>query len=311
MKTAYLFPGQGSQFVGMSRDLYDSEPAARRVFDEADEVLGMSLSSICFEGPDEVLKETRNTQPAIFVHSLAVLATLGWRLEREDALLAGHSLGEYTAYVAAGSLTFADGLRLVRRRGELMFAEGLERPGAMAAILGLTAEAVEAVLETIDGVVVPANYNSPTQLVISGEIPAVVSAMEKLKEAGAKRVLRLGVSGAFHSPLLKSAAEGLSEALKGVTILPARSTVLANETAAPVQEPEEIRASLARQILSPVRWEPTVRRMLDEGATRFIEIGPGKVLSGLVRAVKKDVDHYAIGTAEQTTAHRGLMEGCV
>lgn len=307
MKTAVLFPGQGSQYVGMGRDLAGRYPAAADLFREADEILGESLSRICFEGPEDELRRTRNTQPAIFTHSLAVLRVLGFPVEGASVQTAGHSLGEYTAYVAAGSISFADGLRLVRRRGELMYQAGLERAGAMAAVLGLEGAKVEEVLSQIPGIVRAANFNSPGQVVISGETEAVAAAMEALKAAGAKRVISLEVSGAFHSPLMEGAAQGLAQSLRETPILPARCAVLANATAEGVTEPEEIRASLERQLLSAVRWEQTVRRLLDWGAERFLEIGPGKVLAGLVRGVSKRVPVLSLGDGEQVAAF--LAEG--
>ncbi len=307
MTTAFLFPGQGSQFVGMGRDLYDGHAAARKVFDEANEVLGFDLAHLCFEGPEDELRETRNTQPAIFVHSAAVLAALDWNVGGNDCA-AGHSLGEYSAYYAAGALSFADALRLVRKRGELMWDSGKEKPGAMAAILGLGAEPLSEVLERILGVVVPANLNSPTQIVISGEVGAVEEAMEALKDAGAKRVVRLEVSGAFHSPLLESAAVGLREALASAEVRKPRAAVFANESARPVTDPSEIRTSLEKQLLSPVRWEETIRNMIDSGVTRFVEVGPGKVLCGLVRAVDKSLDFEAVGTLEQIEARLNAAE---
>lgn len=301
MKRAYLFPGQGSQFVGMGRDLYDAFPAARQRFDDANEILGFDLARICFEGPEEELRKTHNTQPAIFLHSMAVLDALGWTLEGSETRLAGHSLGEYSAYVAAGAMRFEDALRVVRRRGELMYQAGVERRGAMAAVLGLDPDRVEEILSRIDGIVVPANYNSPSQLVISGEEAAVEAAGAALREAGAKRVIPLEVSGAFHSPLMESAAQGLAAELATFEIRAPRAEVFANESASPVAA-DEIRDSLRRQLLSPVRWEPTMRRFLEWGAERFVEIGPGKVLAGLVRALDKNVAVESIGTAAQVEA---------
>ncbi len=299
MKTALLFPGQGAQFVGMGKDLCERFPAARATFDEASEILGEDLARICFEGPEEELRRTRNTQPAIFVHSIAALRVLGIRPEGEDFRAAGHSLGEYSAYVAAGAISFADGLRLVRRRGELMYQAGLDRPGTMAAVLGLDGPRIVEVLATIPGIVKAANFNSPGQVVISGEVDAVGRAMEALKAAGARKVIPLEVSGAFHSPLMEGAAQGLAAMLGRTPIAPARCAVLANASATAVVEPEAIRASLESQLLSPVRWEQTVRALLDWEAGRFLEIGPGKVLAGLVRAADKQAVTVPLGEAAQ------------
>jgi [acyl-carrier-protein] S-malonyltransferase len=282
----------------MGRDLYETFPASRRSFDAAERVLGFDLARLCFEGPEEELRKTHNTQPAIFVHSLAVLEALGWRLWGGEARLAGHSLGEYSAYVAAGAMKFEDALRAVRRRGELMYQAGIDRPGAMAAVLGLAPEVVERILERIDGIAVPANYNSPSQVVISGEVMAIEQASEALQEAGAKRVIRLDVSGAFHSPLMEGAARGLAAELAAIEIEAPAAEVVANESATPVP-PADIRDSLGRQLLAPVRWEQTVRALIAWGAERFIELGPGKVLTGLVRAVDRSLPAEAIGTAEQ------------
>lgn len=302
MKTAVLFPGQGSQYVGMGLDLCERFPAARAVFQEADEVLADRLSDCCFAGPEDVLRQTRNTQPAIYTHSIAVLRALGLECAGEDFMLAGHSLGEYSAYCAAGAFSFADGLRLVRRRGELMYQAGIDRPGTMAAVLGLEGEKVEAILAEVPGIVRAANLNSPGQVVISGEIEAVARASEAIKAAGAKRVVPLEVSGAFHSPLMESASRGLAEMLARTTFQPARAAVVANATAEVVTEPAAIRASLEAQLLSSVRWEATVRRMLAWGAERFVEIGPGKVLGGLVRSIDKAARCEALGDAEGVAA---------
>lgn len=287
LKTAFLFPGQGSQSVGMGRELAAQFPEARSVFESADAVLGFPLSKLCFEGPEGDLRMTQNTQPAIFTHSIAVLRAMGAHPERDFQAAAGHSLGEYTAYVAAGSLGFEDALRLVRRRGELMFKAGVERPGAMAAILGLEQGALTGILEDVPGIVVPANLNSPGQVVISGEAAAVADAMERCKLAGAKRAIALEVSGAFHSPLMEGAARGLEEALREIQISPSRVPVFANASAGPVTEPDAIRLSLVQQLLSPVRWEESIRAMLASGLGRFVEVGPGKVLTGLVRNIDR------------------------
>jgi [acyl-carrier-protein] S-malonyltransferase len=297
-RTAWLFPGQGSQKVGMGADLYAALPEARRLFEEADEILGFPLSRYCFEGPEEKLRQTDVTQPALFVHSLAVLRSLGWE-PGEGIAVAGHSLGEWTAVVAAGALDFADGLRLVRRRGELMAAAGRERPGTMAAILGLDLETLKRLCAEAEGTVVVANINSPAQLVVSGETDAVGRVMEAAKAAGARRVVPLPVGGAFHSPLMEPAAQGLKEALGRVTLRPARVPVVANVTGRFVREPEEIRKALEEQLLGAVQWEATVRTLLEWGAERFVEIGPGRVLSGLVRQVSREVPTVTVGTLEE------------
>ncbi|MBD3237295.1 MAG: ACP S-malonyltransferase [Candidatus Eisenbacteria bacterium] len=302
-----LFPGQGAQYVGMGRDLYDELPVARRCLESADQILDLPLTRIMFEGPEEALRETRNAQPAILLHSVAVWEVLrdaGGVPAESEGMAAGHSLGEYSAYVAAGSLQFADALRLVRRRGELMYAAGLERPGAMAAVLGSAPEVVRDVCAATEGLVAPANFNSPSQVVISGEREAVANAGATLSERGAKRVVPLEVSGAFHSPLMASAADGLAAALAEVEIRPAAFPVYANASAEAVVEPDAIRASLVQQLLSPVLWEPTVRTLARRGAREFLEIGPGKVLRGLLRATDRSLGCRTLGTAAELTALR-------
>jgi [acyl-carrier-protein] S-malonyltransferase len=284
-KIAYIFPGQGAQYVGMGKDLYDQSPEARELFERADRILGFSLSRICFEGPETELKQTKNTQPAIFLHSTVCSMLMG---PREDAgMTAGHSLGEYTALVFAGALSFEDGLRLVRLRGELMQKAGEDQPGTMAAIVGCEPEVVAAVCEEASsaGIVQCANFNSPGQIVVSGSVPGVRKAMEIAKTRGAKLAKELVVSGAFHSPLMESARTGLRAALASVTMHNARIPVYANVTAGPVQSAAEIRDLLDRQLTSAVRWEESVRRMIADGATGCIEVGPGKVLQGLVKRI--------------------------
>ena len=281
---ALLFPGQGSQFVGMGRELADRFPAARDTFAEADAVLGFPLARLMWEGPEDELTATRNAQPAILTHSVAVLRCMGGRTGAVD-YAAGHSLGEFSAYVAAGSLGFADALRTVRRRGELMFESGQQRPGTMAALLGLEDAEVERICREAsaegegEGEVVPANYNAPSQVVISGDVAAVERAMELAKAAGAKRVVALNVSGAFHSPLMAVAEQGLRAQLEGVTMRAPRFPVLSNVTAAPVTDAEEARRLLVRQLTSPVRWTASMRALVDAGVDRFLELGPGGVLS--------------------------------
>ena len=294
--TAYIFPGQGSQYVGMGKDLCEQFPVVKKYFDEADSVLGFSLSTICFEGPEEELKQTKNTQPAIFLHSVAL-----WNLlKRTDAaMVAGHSLGEYSALVAAEAISFSDAIKLVRLRGELMQKAGEENPGTMAAIVGLEANIVGEVTSKASeaGVVQAANFNSPGQIVISGSVAGVRRAMEIAKERGAKLVKELVVSGAFHSPLMQSAKERLKKALDAVMINDAKIPVYANVTAKPVQLAAEIRKLLFEQVTNPVRWEETVNNMSADGATTFIEIGPGKVLQGLIKRTIASAEIFGIDKA--------------
>lgn len=281
-KTAFVFPGQGSQYVGMAKDLFQNDPRGRALMEEADRILGTSLSRICFEGPEELLRQTSNTQPAIFLHSLVVAQAI---TDIQPAMVAGHSLGEYSALVAAGALRFEDGLRLVRLRGELMQQAGEIRKGTMAAVVGLSPEITEELCREASaaGVVQPANFNSPGQIVISGSVEGVHKAMELARAKGARMVKELVVSGAFHSPLMESAREGLKKALDTTTFTDARVPVYANVTAEPVTAAAEIRALLYRQLTMPVRWEQSVRTMVRDGAEEFIEIGPGKVLQGLIK----------------------------
>ena len=278
---AYVFPGQGSQYVGMGKDLFEQHPPSRALMEQADRLLGFSLTGICFAGPEDELRQTKNTQPAIFLHSVALFMATGAR----PAMAAGHSLGEYSALVAAGSLAFEDALRLVRLRGELMQKAGEEHPGTMAAVVGLAPDLIEEVCREASaaGVVQPANFNSPGQVVISGAVAGVRRGMELAKARGAKMVKELVVSGAFHSPLMAGAREGLRAALAGTPIRDARIPVYANVTAAPVRDAETIRDLLCRQLTSPVRWEESVHNMVRDGATAFTEVGPGKVLQGLIK----------------------------
>lgn len=282
--TAYIFPGQGSQYVGMAHE-YRELPEARELIDEADRLLGVPLSTVCFEGPEEELRQTRNTQPAIFLHS--ILAARSLKEAEPPAMVAGHSLGEYTALVVSGALSFADGLRLVRLRGELMQRAGESQRGTMAAVVGLSAEQLSALCVEASGagIVQPANFNSPGQTVISGSVDGVHRAMELAREHGAKLVKELVVSGAFHSALMEEAREGLTGALEKTTINNARIPVYANVTAEPVTEAREIRELLIRQLTAPVLWEQSVRNMVRDGARTFIELGPGKVLQNLVKRI--------------------------
>ncbi len=294
---AYIFPGQGSQYVGMGKDLYEQSKIARVIFDRADELLGFSLSKICFEGPDEELRQTKNTQPAIFVHSIVLTKLMQTESAATPvAMTAGHSLGEYTALVFAGALWFEDGLQLVRLRGELMQRAGEEHPGTMAAVVGLDASVLTAICTEASsaGVVQCANFNSPGQIVISGSVAGVQKAMEIAKTRGAKLVKQLPVSGAFHSPLMSTARAGLRDALEKIELLDASIPVYANVTAKPVQRGAEIRRLLEEQLTSPVRWDSSVSNMAAAGATEFVEIGPGKVLQGLVKRIAPSAEAKSV-----------------
>ncbi|MBT8336857.1 MAG: ACP S-malonyltransferase [Gemmatimonadetes bacterium] len=294
-----LFPGQGSQVVGMGRDLVEAFPAARALFDEADEALGFELSRVMFEGPEDELTATRNAQPALLVHSVAALRLIEDRLG-PVAFTAGHSLGEFSAHVAAGTLSFVDAVRAVRRRGELMFDSGEERPGTMAAIIGLDDGDVEGACAAVEsGVCVPANFNSPGQVVISGDVEAVEEGMQRALDAGARKAVRLQVSGAFHSPLMQHAAEGLDAFLSELSIADPTVPVVSNVTAEAVTSGSEARELLVRQVTSPVRWAASIRFMVDAGATRFLEIGPGSVLRGLQRRIAREAPCTSVGTLEQ------------
>ncbi|SHK28323.1 ACP S-malonyltransferase [Rhodothermus profundi] len=310
MAQAWLFPGQGSQRVGMAQDLLERFPEARARLEAADRLLGFSLTAYMFgaraEDPQAAtaaLAQTDITQPALFVHSLAAVAVLEAAGQRPEAV-AGHSLGEYSALAAAGVLSFEDGLRLVRLRGQLMAEAGRKQPGTMAAILGLDDEEVEAVCRDVEaeggGLVQPANYNAPGQVVISGEVAAVERAAEKARARGARRVVMLPVSGAFHSPLMEEASRRLAEAIAKVPMQAPRCPVYLNVTAAATTDPEEIRARLAEQMLAPVRFTQILHRMQADGITAFLEVGPGNVLTGLVRrTLGRNVQVGTAGTAEE------------
>ena len=285
----------------MGRDLADAYPAARQVFEEADRVLGSSLSQIMWQGPEEELVRTHNAQPAILVHSIAVFRTIQERLP-DVAFAAGHSLGEFSAYVAAGTLTFADAVRTVRRRGELMLRAGEERPGTMAAVLGMEDDALEKVCQDASmrgGDCVPANYNSPGQIVISGDIPTVRIALDLAKERGAKRALQLNVSGAFHSPLMAPADPGLRAQMADVPFRPPKFPVVSNVNAKPVSNVVDARRLLIDQLTAPVRWAAGIRTMIAGGVSEFIELGPGNVLTGLLKRIDKSVTGRAIGSAPE------------
>lgn len=288
MKKAYVFPGQGAQYTGMGKDLYDTYPTAREMFDKADTILGFKISEIMFCGTDEELKQTRVTQPAIFLHSVALAATLGEEF-RPD-MVAGHSLGELSALTVAGALTFEDGLRLVAARAEAMQKACEVRPSTMAAVIALADEKVEEVCAGIDGVVVAANYNCPGQVVISGEVESVQAACVALKEAGAKRALPLNVSGAFHSPMMEPARAELQAAIEATEFHQPICPVYQNVDAQPHSNPDEIKQNLIAQLTSPVRWTQSVERMVADGATTFEELGPGQVLQGLIKKINKEVE---------------------
>ncbi|MBI4539429.1 MAG: ACP S-malonyltransferase [Gemmatimonadetes bacterium] len=297
MALALLCPGQGAQHVGMGQALAERYPAAASVFARADEILGYPLSRLCWEGPERELTLTQNAQPAILVHTVAVHTVIAPRL-RGVALAAGHSLGEFSAHVLAGTLTFEDGLAVVRLRGELMYRAGVERPGTMAAILGLEDSQVVALCREssgADGVCVAANYNAPGQVVISGDGRAVGRAVEAAPAAGARRAILLNVSGAFHSPLMASAEQGLRERLERMPVQDPRFPVIANVSARPVHTGAEARALLIRQLTAPVRWADSVRAMLDLGASRYLELGPGNVLCGLNRRIARDLPCQSLG----------------
>ena len=302
MELVLLFPGQGSQKPGMGQDLAAAHTAARDVFASVDEALGAPLSRLCFEGPADELTLTHNAQPALFAHGAAALAAVRAQGAPRVAAAAGHSLGEFTAYHAAGSLDLASGARLVRRRGELMFETGVARPGAMAALLGDLREPIEALCARASeaGTVVPANYNGPGQTVVSGEVAGVERLMELAKEAGAKRAVRLNVSGAFHSPLMAPAADGLGEALREAALREPSFPVASNVTAELVDSIGDAETLLARQLTSPVRWTELATML----ATRFpdalfVEMGPGNVLTGLMKRIAPSVVTATCGTAAE------------
>ncbi|MEN7547751.1 ACP S-malonyltransferase [Rapidithrix thailandica] len=281
---AYVFPGQGAQFVGMGKDLYESSPVAKELFDRANQILGFSITDIMFDGTAEDLKQTKVTQPAVFLHSVIVALTSD---HFQPAMVAGHSLGEFSSLVANGTLSFEDGLGLVAKRAQAMQKACEAQPSTMAAILGLEDEKVETICAQIDEVVVPANYNCPGQLVISGSLEGINKACELMKEAGAKRALPLQVGGAFHSSLMEPAREELAAAIEKTTFNTPKCPVYQNVNAKPFTEPAQIKENLIAQLTSPVRWTQTVQNMVADGASQFIECGPGKVLQGLVKKIHR------------------------
>ncbi len=284
---AYIFPGQGAQFSGMGKDLYDNNAQAKALFEQANEILGFRITDIMFSGSAEDLKETKVTQPAVFLHSVILAQTIE---NFKPDMVAGHSLGEFSALVANGALNFEDGLQLVSKRALAMQKACELEPSTMAAVLALADDVVEQVCRETDGIVVAANYNCPGQLVISGSTGAVTLACEKLKEAGARRALILPVGGAFHSPLMKPAEEELAAAIANVSFKQPICPVYQNASTTAVTDPEEIKSNLVKQLTAPVKWTQSVEQMIADGATDFIEVGPGKVLQGLVTKINRDVN---------------------
>ena len=287
MKKAYVFPGQGAQFVGMGKELYETSPLAKELFEKANEILGFRITDLMFDGTDEDLRQTKVTQPAIFLHSVILAKTLGDDFKPD--MTAGHSLGEFSALVAAGALSFEDGLKLVYKRALAMQKACEQNPSTMAAILALPDEKVEEICAGIDDVVVPANYNCPGQIVISGSMSGIETACEKMKEAGAKRALPLKVGGAFHSPLMEPAKVELSEAIEATHISKPLCPVYQNVSTVGETDPDVIKANLVAQLTAPVKWTQSVQNMIADGATEFIELGPGSVLQGLVLKIDKSV----------------------
>lgn len=285
---AYIFPGQGAQFSGMGLDLYENSPLAQELFEKANDILGFPITDVMFEGSAEDLKETKVTQPAIFLHSVILAKTLGDSFKPD--MVAGHSLGEFSALVAAGALTFEDGLKLVSQRAQAMQKACELQPSTMAAVLGLDDEVVEKVCASTEGVVVAANYNCPGQLVISGEVEAINKACEALKDAGARRALVLPVGGAFHSPLMEPAREELAAAIENTTFSKPNCPIYQNVTASAITDENEIKANLISQLTAPVRWTQSVQQMVADGASHFTEVGPGKVLQGLVKKIHREAE---------------------
>jgi [acyl-carrier-protein] S-malonyltransferase len=284
---AYIFPGQGAQFTGMGKDLYDASPTAKKLFEQANNVLGFDITKIMFEGSSDALKETKVTQPAIFLHSTILAEVLGDSFQPE--MVAGHSLGEFSALVANKTLQFEDALQLVSKRAQAMQQACEQQPSTMAAVLGLEDAIVEAICADTEGVVVAANYNCPGQLVISGEVEAVNRACEALTEAGAKRAMVLPVGGAFHSPLMEPAREELAAAIEATSFTTPQCPIYQNVSTFAVTDPDTIKKNLIFQLTAPVKWTHSVQHMIKDGATQFIEVGPGTVLQGLVRKIDRSV----------------------
>lgn len=290
---AFVFPGQGAQFVGMGKDLYENNPVAKEMFDKANDILGFNITDLMFNGTDEDLRQTKVTQPAIFLHSVILAKTMG--ADFAPDMVAGHSLGEFSALVAAGALSFEDGLRLVSARAMAMQKACEIKPSTMAAVIALPDEKVEEICASVtEGVVVPANYNCLGQLVISGSIEGIDAACEKLLAAGAKRALKLKVGGAFHSPLMEPARAELADAIANTAFHTPKCPVYQNVDAKPQTDPEAIKKNLIAQLTAPVRWTQTVQNMVADGAVSFTEVGPGAVLQGLVKKISKDVETAGI-----------------
>jgi len=289
---AYVFPGQGAQYVGMGKDVYDNEPIAKELFEKANEILGFRITDLMFNGTDEDLKQTKVTQPAIFLHSVILAKTMGHSFQPD--MTAGHSLGEFSALVAAGALSFEDGLKLVYQRAMAMQKACEIKPSTMAAIVGLDDQTVEETCNVIDDVVVAANYNCPGQIVISGSFNGIDKACEMLTEKGAKRALKLSVGGAFHSPLMEPARAELAEAIENTKLKIPVCPVYQNVDAKPQTDPTNIKTNLNAQLTAPVRWTQTIQNMIADGADQFVEVGPGKVLQGLIKKIDRKIQTEGI-----------------